>query len=260
MKLNLREALGKLVFRRVDKIVKGYIKEVRWYTGPGEYEVIKPREFTEKELDKHVEFLVQRYHFFTSPASLREDEWKGRAIFGSSFRHATVDPISLELTVHPTKVLVHKGDLVCGFVRPPINQGQAPSFTEWFICSEQALRAWTMIMYDEHKTLIGEPRLRFKMISGNNRLCTNTYLKKLVVNEQNDTEMSSDDKNSFYHLRTETPSTEWVHIYVALVLMARYGEIPSDDNIPQSLDPDALLMNEWHLPEDYVDKVIALWT
>jgi len=256
---NLKLEIGDLVFRRIGKIVKGPVIEVRWYTGPGKYEVIQPRAFTENELNKHVEFHVTKYHFFTSAVTLRDDAWKGQTIFGSSFCHAEVDPISLKLTRTPTKILPHKGDLICGLVKGSANSGRAPNFTEWFICSEQALRAWTMIMYDNHKTFMDEPKLRRKMMSGN-RLCTNTHLKWEEVHRQNNVSIDEEEsKKTYFHLRTEFTSTGWVHIYAALVLMARYEELPTDENIPQNLAPNSLQMKEWNLPYDYVNRITSIF-
>jgi len=254
----VQDALRPLSFYRVRPGVRGGpILETRWYTDTDTYVEAPSRTFTAAELNQHIEVHATEFTFQTTNTPLRDvrGDVKGM-VSGSSANAAVLDPVTLTLSKQPSTIVPRAGDLVCGIVKTErfANQPRRPpvrTFDVWFICSEQFMRAWTLVMYDQHSSFEEEPKLRRKAFSGN-RLCTNTYRKWVLSHTQNDVAVpQSEIPEHFYHLRTETPSVEWVHVYAAIVLMARYGEIPNENNVPQNLD-GSLALKAWDLPTNYV--------
>lgn len=170
-----------------------------------------------------------------------------------------------------------EGDLLCiWFSNETINNRREndtrPLIADaWFIASDQFLRAHTLIVYDRHNsfdkmipkatpTEERETILRKKMFCGNN-LMTNTYLKhKLALEQSGLPPMNEKEATDMYwHLRTEPASRNWVDVYAALVLMARYGEMPGEINMPNTAG-DGPKRKQWSLPdyllESYVLKIV----
>ena len=56
--------------------------------------------------------------------------------------------IEPETEIQKDVALPRKGDLLCGAVKP--NSRGKLYYSQWFICSEQFYRAWTLLMYDTH--------------------------------------------------------------------------------------------------------------
>jgi hypothetical protein len=150
---------------------------------------------------------------------------------------------------------------------------KAPEAEMWCIISDQFLRAWTAIMYDSHETfdkLIGnknitnivqrEALLRKKLLSGN-RITTNSWLKHKLTLDGLKKEMTpKESSEKYWHLRTEKASREYVDIYAALVLIARYGEIPCAVNVPVTkvtIDNIEYDRPKWSLPNSFVDCLLC---
>lgn len=166
-------------------------------------------------------------------------------------------------------------ELVCMLVSPPKQKGQLPFAQRWFYCSEQFLRAWTLIMYTEHDTfdkyipppseklddeeeeyLLNEAAdiYRRKVFAGNH-VCTNNYRKYILGCEDNGQEPDDEEiRKRFYRFSYEKPAREWCHFYAALVLIIRYKEQPTNvkengyGNVPNNLSGE-LYNKRWDLPE-----------
>jgi hypothetical protein len=92
---------------------------------------------------------------------------------------------------------------------------------------------------------------------------SNSYLKyKLAINEGENREITLDEsRERYWHLRTEDASKKWVDVYCALVLMARYGEIPCSLNLPDYKGIEAISKKElhrvsWCLPKKYISSLL----
>ena len=66
----------------------------------------------------------------------------------------------------------------------------------------------------------------------------------------------------YYRLRTEKASREWCHIYAAIVLLARYNEIPSASNMPRVLPmpsqspSDVVNFDMWDIPDGFIGEFL----
>jgi hypothetical protein len=154
------------------------------------------------------------------------------------------------------------GDLICGVLGHNKNR-----FQFWFIASEQFYKFFQLVMFGNHPEL----NSRKKILSGNNRLCTNTYRKKLMEIEgikkeierlktiqshsaswADIVELDEDIANlheklsilefpEYWSLRGEKIGQEFCHIYPALALLCIYKEKLSNKNVPGGL-------SEWNVP------------
>lgn len=266
----LRSQFKSLVFRRVvDVTVYGEIEGLLYYPSilsPSE-EIQLPlgqtraEEFTPLEVEKNVEFRCRSYTALTSgrPIRLETPDTYHIPIRCPSENYAEIDMSdSFWFTKSQnTKYVVppRKGDLVCGLVGNNRKTGKPLEYSFWFTCSEQFLRAWTLIMFNEHCTFDKNEEQTYKWVMSGNRLCTNSYLKWRLSLQGEPPLEELDDR--FYHLRTEKTSKEWVHIYASLVLVARYGQIPSKVNVPVNLDGGPVMKN-WHIPPHFVTNLLRL--
>ncbi len=268
----LNAILSTFTFRRVDTVKIFDPLEVRWYEPDGTnetYSVIEPREFTNDEYLRHVEVHAKRFHIITTSVPIREgDQYKKKQLFASSFRECDIDPVTLSLIAKQSATAIpHKGDLICGVAKPATADDRLPFFSQWFVCSEQFLRAYTMIMYVEHTSFAAygddETQLRRKMFSGN-RLCSNSYRKWALTRQMNGALIDPIEmRKRFYHQHHEEASKKYPHLWAALVLIARYGEMPTSSgtsNVPQNLGPGDLECLEWLIPDDYAEKVVKFFT
>lgn len=154
------------------------------------------------------------------------------------------------------------GDIICGVLNPR-NKNR---FQFWFIASEQFYRFFQLIMHVNHPgTCLAGLNKRSRVLSGNNKLCTNTYQKKMMeinilkkeIEKQKNIQgcssswaeiMDIDDLITkliekkdeleipeYWSLRSEKISREFCHIYPALTLMCLYKEKLTSQNIPGNL-------------------------
>lgn len=281
------DAMSNFVFRRVRSINASMddLVEVRYYTYDDgttvEYEVVRPEEIaalTPKEIEQYVEFRYRKFNILTYGHAVREDEFDGSAFQAHSNNLGVFNPITLQWSrdreVIRSALIVppRENDLVCGIVDP----ARRNSFKYWFVCSEQFLRFWTAVMFEEHESfdvkcrpnpnLSSEEqflerllRIRKWLMSGN-RLCTNSF-RKWALSEGVDTSNEEEVAKRLYRLRTEELSHMNVHIYAALVLLIRYGELPTDANVPQNIDgPNKITqpkMKHWDLPVAFTQALLA---
>lgn len=248
------------------------------------YKAGTPRENpTEFEYEHNVQEKYSRFRFFTYDTPLRDNDRIGKIqIFGSSNKYSQIDiagpnydfKFSYNSRKRNNLVPPRVDDLVCGVVEKDDHHPN-PTYKFWFTCSEQFMHAWTAIKYSDHETfdkLITRPlvdieegradretEIRRALFRGN-KLCTNSYRKWLrgiaECGTQYDPEkFKKEAENRFYVLRCEENAINWVHLYAALVLMLRYRELPTADNIPSVLDGGPT-PKTWDLPEGWVDAMV----
>lgn len=246
--------------------------------------------FTPKEYEQNVEERYSRFYFLTSDVAIRNNDRHGKvALFGASNKYSQIDIAGVKMDFRFSyasgdrinQVPPRVGDLVCGIVGKDKHGRPNPAFNFWFTCSDQFLHAWTAIRYSEHETLDKlvttretdetdhEAEIRKALFRGN-KLCTNSYRKWIRANLEcgvfgnnlvpglDETQQAEAEKR-YYTLRTERTSVEWVHVYAALVLMLRYREVPSPQNIPVILGVAGATVptpKTWDLPEGWIDRFI----
>lgn len=141
----------------------------------------------------------------------------------------------------------------------------------WFICSFQLLRMMAMIAFGPTHSLLkagtkGKYSIARYWLFQSNRLRTNKLLERYFA--YGDSGVQFDPKlpeiSSLYTCsRMESTYLNWVHLYAAIVLMISYGIVPSDNNVPKTLDQDGNIckinMKHWHIPDGYVQDFIQRW-
>lgn len=111
--------------------------------------------YTTEQMQKNVELRYKKYFGFTTQTVLRDnDPHEGVELFFTSNRYAELDitnRMTFKFASRVNSVPPRTGDLICGILSPtPQGQDKNPKFDRWFICSEQFMRLWTLIMYDDH--------------------------------------------------------------------------------------------------------------
>ncbi len=256
----VRNKLKKLVFRRVYSVTNYQLTKILYYTKPDEYHQIEiGTSFTDREWERNIEFQYRNYCGWSSKTALRSnDRFSDRYIFYEKKNFGTFDPIHFQINaegggldaVSPPR----EGDLLCGIVHPDASGNLC--YTKWFICSEQFYRAWTLMMYDAHPSFTKAEQkacgAKTYWMSGN-RLMTNNYLKWILGSQERGiTPSDSEQKDRYWHQRCEKIARTWIHIYCAQVLIIRYNESPSDDNVPVVRGVESRPYAHWHLPPEFV--------
>jgi len=281
----LREAfrggMKDLIFRRVARVnaKDRDLFEVAYHTDTdgrsATCKVIAPRDFRERdytndEHERNLEFKYRKFFAFTAERTLRDnDKYDGQTIFLASNKYSQLDftedctlQFSKKRNMRTNTVPPRPGDLVCMVVSPPTHKRKNLEASFWFTCSEQFLRAWTLLMYDEHPSFEAkgeEPRMRERYMSGN-RLNTNSFLKYVLAHRQTRTALDREEAQiRYYRLRHEYVSKRWCHVYAAMVLLGRYGEIPTYQNVPGNRG-DGPSCIRWDLPVRFVELLLGKYT
>lgn len=278
---NLRNALhrqfsggsnGRFIFRRAGKIaVESPV--IKKFTSADENPTIieSLRPFTLETIKKSIQIDCKSFCGSTTSHAIRQEyaSTLGVPIMFRSQKYKQPNmgmPNSSKLFEVITPI---EGDLLCIWlsnetIEQRKNHMQCPLEADaWFICSEQFLRAYTLIIYEWHDSLNSlipkntkvedrETALRKKLFIGNT-LMTNGWLKyKLSLEDSNCEPMSKkESEEKYWHLRSEPVSRNWVDVYAALILMARFGEVPTDFNVPNN-NNDGPKRNKWSLPVDFI--------
>jgi len=275
---SLRSIFGKFIFRRVNKVLllKEDMLSVEKYfvdqDGSNFFinsEHISPQEyersfFTSTEVEQNVEFKYKKFALFTTNQKLRDnDNWGNHSVYCASNKYRQLDFLSSDCTLSPfsseekprfNRVPPREKDLICMEVE--IGPKNTPQAKWWFTCSEQFMHAWTTIMHDSHVTFSDD---MWKWCFTGNRLQTNTFLKWSLAHEDNGISPDIEDaRKRYYRLRTESVSKKWVHLYCAIVMMARFGELPCVENIPNNLDDPKL--TKWDLPHNFAQRLLSKHT
>lgn len=242
------------------------------------------------EFDRYVKTTYKEFYGLTTTQVIRDepDFLRGASVFVHSDKYAQLSEKTWSLencseAVTPNAASSNgAGDLLFiymskanlnGWVYGGRRIGELPTADKWCIVSEQFLRAWTAIMFDWHesfKSLVPksngdvqrEKQLKSKLFSGN-RLMTNTWLKTKLSYEDNKQSFTAEKSEEMYwRLRTEKISQEFVDVYAAIVLIARYGELPTSSNVPANAQPTTncslvtnLKRKNWSLPCNFVENL-----
>ena len=261
-----------MIFRRVTKIHKRDFLEVRYYVDIDSYEIIDDDDLTkyrESEYEKNVEERYNMYRGMVSKSKLRDnDKYAGESIAFYSQTYSEFVFLELDFVKATNYVPPRPGDLICGIVS---RTDKGLVYDNWFNCSDQFLRTWTAIMYDKHDIF---PRIDLrKWLFTGNRLTTNNYYKWLMSHhDENGKQIKEVDQEEqrkrYFRLRTESASKSWLHTYAAVVLMVRYGEYPTNENIPKVLNRKAIKFStgqeeqytipNWDLPPQFVDQFLEM--
>ena len=161
------------------------------------------------------------------------------------------------------KTVTVEGDLIAMVVAPPAKKGDLPTALYWCIISEQFMRMCILLLHDHHPTFNhygpSPERMKRRLMSGN-RLMTNSFSKWVVSHQDTNRKPDAEEAvKRYYHLRTERSSVGYIHIYNAIVLMVRYGEIPGDNNVPNNLSLDGLSVEKWDLPRNFISNFMKKW-
>jgi len=273
---------GTVIFRTVQSVVPKDLLRIQKFTSPDKFGenlgTLALDAMSSADRERYVQIDYRSFYGFTNARSMRKEHesLNGRQIY---FRSDTFSQIDVTSNVtfdfsdskhlcRPTTPCV--GDLLCIFISNDNEcyySGSRENIRadKWFIASNQFLHAWTAIMYDRHETfdkLVGsktapadfEKILRKKLFSGNH-LTTNGWRKfnqALAAEGKVMTEEQSIER--YWHLRSEYASRKWVDIWAAVVLLARYGEIPGPMNVPNTLD-NGPKRTAWDLPNAFISNV-----
>lgn len=290
---SFRFKMGNLIFRRVQKVFAKYYDMIDVVChapviNTPKFEPIqmplnkyKRSDHNNKIRDRFIEEKYRHFYGFTSNNGLRKnDPYHGHQIYFNSEKYCQLDMETFkfsenenfqrnDLLPQPFRNKHMPGDLLCMEVIPSNIKGRGPIANRWFICSEQFFRAWTYIMYDKHSSFIyngKEPRMREKIMAGNT-LNTNSYLKWVLAHKQNNMTVDEEEKIKRYtRMRTEQVSRRYIHVYSLLVLMTRYGELPTSENVPVNrfqfhyATKHLPTMRRWDLPSKYIQRILRTFT
>lgn len=231
--------------------------------------------FTQKTINKHIASYVEEGYaiIYCSEIARTPQPLFGTTVPQQPFRFHTKHQKELtfvggEFTLTPlTKgsvlpfVSYEKkllSDIICYIPTP----GFPPGFWDWFICSEQFMRLWTLIMFDSHPSYVknGKPKTILGMkkhLTSGNRLVTDAWLRYTQACEQNEVDVNHDESvRRFYVKRHER--IPGIDSYVALVLAAVYNEKPTSENVP-SLGVggpiEELQRKEWDISPHVIDFI-----
>lgn len=271
---------GRIFFRRFSKLNNKnaptcVLKHIQPYGGAEEQPVDELSLISDADRQRFISVHYDYFFGFTEQRSIREEPEavKGKPIYLHSENYSELDIENCEFNfVSKPSVTPLKNDLILIYMTNKTLQDArgkktSPKADDWCIISEQFFRAWTVIMYDWHesfdkmfslKTSINrEDSLKEKLFC-NNKLMTNTWLKHKIAKEMLGLDFTHEESTQrYWHLRTESASRNWVDIYCALVLLARYGEVPCINNIPNTRGENEQKRTQWNLPENFVGKLLC---
>jgi hypothetical protein len=273
----IKKNMGKLIFRRVKTIKVNQSSKIdtTYFTDDDTFITYDKNKLCPKwnkqQLEQNVEYKYSFYTFLTDSKAIRpNDHFNGTQIFGSIYNRSVLDieggtflfkkDSSDPHNFVPPRIDCKEKDLVCGIVvNPKGEKSPLPKYQYWFICSDQFLKAWTSVIYpsfDIFPQYNGEDfKIRKKLMTGN-RLCTNTFKKWSMAHFDNKMDRDAEEiEKRFYRLRTEISSRKYVHLYAALILIAKYKELPCEFNLPVNLDKGPN-MKKWDIPENFVNILI----
>jgi hypothetical protein len=273
----IKNNMGKLIFRRVKTVKTNQSAKINttYFTDDDTFITYDKNglcpKWNKQQFEQNVEFKYSFYTFLTDSKAIRQnDSYGGTQIFGSIYNRSVLDIEGGTFLFKkdsndphnfvPPRIDCKEKDLVCGIVvNPKGDKSALPKYQYWFICSDQFLKAWTSVVYpsfDIFPQYNGEDfKIRKKLMTGN-RLCTNTFKKWTLAHFDNKMDRDPEEiEKRYYRLRTETSSRKYVHLYAALILIAKYKELPCEFNLPVNLDKGPN-MKKWDIPEKFVNTLI----
>jgi len=269
-KLSLRQSLSdsmkNLVFRKIKSVgcyEEDFLGKKYFYPIDGASACCNVSEGEEVSKPKNVDLRYSRYIFYTEMDILRaNDKYRKQQIVGLKSGACSFDFVHGKFEKVNNISLPKRGDIVCGLVSPPLrdqsqsqNQYKNPIFTQWFVCSEQFLMLWTAITYNAHSSFEGKvgKNLKAFMIE---KLSTNDHLRWVLAHKMNKTEIPrEEDEAKFTLLRTELYSKKYVDVYIAVYLLALWGELPTLENIPQF---GSEKLTGWSVRRSFIRDILSL--
>lgn len=261
-----------LVFRRVKYIVRSNITKYIMYSigddgkhtrneyTPTEWRQAK-RKYSEQQIDQCLEIHASSFSFKTTTKLIRDtDKSANKSIFCCSENRQSFNLTKMEWEEDKSPVLPRSRDLVAMVV----NKFQSKA-EKWFVCSDQFLRAWTAINYKIHPSLPfkgREPEKMKKRLMTGNLLMSNSWLKWTYGHHHNDLDIDIEEsRKRMWVKRCEAESAEYVHVLCALVLILRYGEVPTphtpvpNNALPTNGSKGTPMMTKWDLPENFIKNL-----
>lgn len=274
--------LKKLNFRRVGNVVadsSNWVKTEFYQPQPdGSMTVDVYTEslpiLTEDDYKRKTIEYYSEYNFYTTQKPLRtgEDKIGKEYIFCESKNQCYLNPVTFKfdrtMSGEDSMILPREGDLIC--LLPVFGKGgRIPEAKYWFICSEQFMRAWTLIIYNEHESFrelafafeegVSREEMLKRKVFGGNYTMTNGYRKWILSCVQSLLISSPEEiEKRFWVVRSERMAREYIHMYSALVLMLRYREFPCENNIPNVLNYSPLLTS-WDLPFGWLETLVETY-
>lgn len=299
----IKSPFWELCFRRIATVAPSDVTTARFFSleefedpsGLENRELRDPKKevagtiFSKAEADRYVELHAKHFTGKTSANILRRqtdpldgerDRRVNRSIFFSSATMSTfsVADGSFKFAPSSSTVMPRAGTLICGAARWNKTH-KTWQFEHWFPASEQFLRLWTLLRFEEHDTFDTfvypkkddgsgkiyegqeyEDRLMATMMRGN-QLCTNTHRKLRLSHLDTGVPLDAkDNKEAYWRISTEPESHDWVHVYCCLALLFRGGQLPMADNVPVNRDAQGnrceVSMVHWDIPPLFVDRVL----
>ncbi len=256
----------------------------------------------EDELDERQQTIhTTQYEVVTSKSSRENDDFEGyRFILTHATRHE-LDPTNMEY-VNTSKIfdgcpaVPVEGDIIalCPDDDPDMvwgmkgyadRNGERVSIDvqddarplqvkAWFPCSYQFYRMVTLFTcgpyHSFRKCIKGSQdeqrkRLKEKMMSGS-QLATNAYNRRRLACLDHAIDFdprSPENMKAYIPLKTEMCSYDFSHFYNAIVIVMYFGIVPTDHNVPYSMENDmsksSFNMKHWHIPTDFILRFRAKW-
>ena len=270
---------GVVLFRRIDTVIPEGDPKVYKFFCNGEHTQVT--EWTNTDLQKDHVILHKSFWCVTYNQNIREEPKSTfrRKIRLPSDNHYDVNILRDDVFVkEPSQAPTpNKNDLAFIFIsynsiRKAGGNGNLIA-DKWGLVSEQFLRFSNLIKcdwckaFDEvvPKTTPVEERetiLRQKLISGKNRIATSTWMKwSQTITDYEGVIDEVDSVKRFFLIKTERNSSAFTDVYLALVLMARYGEIPCPANVIKNPTPDAngkiCYKRSWNIPRHFMAEVFS---
>ncbi len=277
LKALVAKRLEKLVFRRVATVVSG-ASQKHFELGPdGQEKELTLEEVRKMALADFYRTVVTRsfqsYSLTTVGASAApaHDVFEREPILALSVNRRELDPVSLTW-VSAAKTLScprpsnrrspeqdDPASLICGEVVRNKRTGLL-EYSRWFMASLQTIRWLLLTLYPDSPVPVRKGEIKTGPAErpyelGGNRVVTNTYRKMEVSERHSDTPLSLLEKKKHFRV-CYGPEMEIhnCHTLAMWVLAIRYGELPSPENIPDTVPSTdakaykAKPMRSWDLP------------
>lgn len=288
------EKFGKCIFRRVvySRALGGSKKRIIYHEGYNDNSYkIKGTNIpllTSQQYEYQIDHQVHKVLGFvvvTTREKIRDtDTHVNKSIICNSKNMVTlterfdVVPLLNEYLSIPRKGRTYEnmkveGDLICIFDVEPYTcqvkiKGINGNFNanKWFVCSEQFLRLWTLVLYNVHDSFC---KIYGKLNSNwwkkmSSKLMVNTPRKYIVLQKQNDLEIEKNKPTQHFSvIRTETKKFH-VHVYIAFVAATRFGILLNNndlENIPNLIGKfgeNILKFKSLDLDPDYINFLITI--
>lgn len=252
----VRNAFAPLIFRRVFCVTTRDedLMSVMKYTCCGPLPFTDPSATPSKqEHDQYYEYMYSNFEVTTSKFALRpNDPVHGREIILYPYKYAEMNIANGTFEFERKKRFVppRESDLVCFTID---TDSPKLKVKNWFVCSEQFYRMWSILMTENYPRS-NDMHFLFK----GSKLCTNSYRKWLLGTSK----ITFEEANKrYYRLRTEETSIKWVHLYACVVLMFKFRQLPTQENVPHIYTPEGEIhendIGKWDVPRKFIDRVLG---